>query len=511
MGDVESALAGHAFEHLFIECLGWDYVRANVSLTHQDVHVTLEAVAQKRGFTVFLCPTHRTVLANRPVLRELQRKLRKSYHEHILIHSCETPRKQVWQWATTLAGDRRIVHREHPFFSHEPPPRLLERIAGLSVTLAEEEQTTLPDVLVRVRQALLPDSELNLFAKHPWYATQSDSLAMSVKRGEPGALGRFVEFHMPLARRASRMLVRWFEMDPEDAEQTAMIGLIEAARRFDPERGFQFSTYASYWIRQCCQRYGLEWSLPIRMPPNVFWRCYKLAFKQVRLIASHGEHEGRERFASEIAKAGVSSAHWLAFCHTSGFQPFSDVDKSQRLQLTLVDDVERSLDQTCAKELEEEIQNGLLSLSARQRLILRLRYGFQVNGLELQELAEVLGLRCDRVRRIYAQAEDTLELLLQKINSKSNDHSPLAANDDQISRAVHSLHPQQKVILKLRYGFSPREHTLQEVAEALGLTRERVRQIQAKAEEKLEQLLLRYGFREEATSVSNDLKPDSTE
>ena len=280
MRDIQASLANHAFEHLFIECLGWDRVRSIVSLDVNNGPVELTAIAQKRGFTVFVAPAHRTVLADRQLLRNLQRKLRKTHHEHILIHCCDIPCKQVWQWATTSGDGRRILHREHPFFSNDPPPRLLERLSELAVTFEEEEeQTTLTDVLHRVRHALLPDSDLNLFAKRPEYAAKSDRLAVAMKQGDADAFSEFVEFHMPLARQASRMLVRWFDMDPDDAEQTAMIGLIEAARRFDPERGFQFSTYAGYWIRNACQRYGLEWGLQIRLPPHIFWRCYRLAFE----------------------------------------------------------------------------------------------------------------------------------------------------------------------------------------------------------------------------------------
>ncbi len=150
---------------------------------------------------------------------------------------------------------------------------------GLTVSLQEEEQTTLPDVLDRVRVALLPDSELNLFAKHPSYAAESDRLAMAMKRGEPGARFRRSSSSTCRWRHSSRMLIRWFEMDPDDAEQTAMIGLLEAARRFDPDRGYQFSTYAGYWIRNACQRrYGLEWGLPFHVPTHYFWSCYKLEF-----------------------------------------------------------------------------------------------------------------------------------------------------------------------------------------------------------------------------------------
>lgn len=110
-----------------------------------------------------------------------------------------------------------LTHRDHPFFSDNPPPRLLERLEQLAIPIEQEEQTTLVDVLDRVRTALLPDAEFNLFARRPWYAKESDRLAMELKSGKTGAFGQFVEFHMPLARKASRMLVRWFGMESEDA------------------------------------------------------------------------------------------------------------------------------------------------------------------------------------------------------------------------------------------------------------------------------------------------------
>jgi RNA polymerase sigma factor (sigma-70 family) len=328
VGGIEAALAEHAFEHLFIECLGWDRARSRVSIELQGVKFEIAAVAQKRGFTVFLCPTDRTVLANRALLRKIQQLLRKAHHEHILIHHCPTPRKQVWQWATMIGEQRQILHREHPFFSDDPPPRLLERVRGLEVSFQQEDETMLVDVLHRVRTALLPDSEFNLFARYPKYAEQSDRLAMAMRRGESGAFSAFVELHMPLAKHASRMLVRWFGMDVDDAEQTAMIGLIEATRRFDPERGFQFSTYAGYWLRQACQRYGLLWGLPIRMPPHLFWPCYRLTFTRIKLIATHGECEKVEsQFEQELAAAGISRETWDTFCAARHMGFFSDLSQ----------------------------------------------------------------------------------------------------------------------------------------------------------------------------------------
>lgn len=421
MGGVVAALAEHAFEHLFIECLGWDRLRATTEVTRHDATLQLTTVAQKRGFTVFHCRAHRTVLANRPLLRDVQRQIRRSHHEHILIYSCETPRKQVWQWATTLADGRRILHREHPFFSSDPPKRLIERIEGLAVSFQEEEQTTLPDVLHRVRAALLPDSELNLFAKYPSYAAESDRLAMAMKRGEPGALQAFVEFHMPLARHSSRMLIRWFEMDPDDAEQTAMIGLLEAARRFDPDLGFQFSTYAGYWIRQACQRYGLEWGLPIHVPVHYFWACYKLAFIETELIATYGVQGAREHFERELQEAGVTAQQWRHYCVARHLARFSEIDRRERCKLDRPDRSALLLEDN--DNLRGHIQKALASLHSRHAQILKLRYGFDQPSMSLHEIGDLLGVTRERIRQLQCVAEKKLfEILLA-----SNQHGELDA------------------------------------------------------------------------------------
>lgn len=417
-GDIQTALAKHAFEHLFIECLGWDRLRAHVALEHNGSPIELTSVAQKRGFAVFACPTHRTVLANRRALRHMQRELRKSYHEHILIHYCETPRKQVWQWATLVDGQRRIQHREHPFFSDQPPPRLLERIRGLAVTMAEEEQLTLPDILARVRDALRPDSELQLFAKYPEYAAQSDRLAMAVKRGEPGALQQFVEFHMRLARHNSKVLIRWFDMEPDDAEQTAMIGLIEAARRFDPDRGYLFSTYAGYWIRNACQRYGLKWGLPIHVPTYYFWTCYKLAFIESQLIATHGRQDASEHFERELAEAGVTPEQWRHFCVARQLLRFSEIDKRE---LAKADRPEEPLPVAeDAIRMRDDIDRALKSLHARDAEVLRMRYGFDQEEHTLQEVAVKLGLTRERIRQIQFHAEKKLVRILRRTNKNGD-------------------------------------------------------------------------------------------
>ncbi len=89
-----AALTEHSFEQLFIECLGWDSASTTINIELDDSCFHLSTVAQKRGIAIFNWQAHRTVLANRALLRAVQRQLRRTLHKHILIFYCETPRKQ---------------------------------------------------------------------------------------------------------------------------------------------------------------------------------------------------------------------------------------------------------------------------------------------------------------------------------------------------------------------------------------------------------------------------------
>ena len=117
-------------------------------------------------------------------------------------------------------------------------PGTSRAIAWLRFTLDEESDVTFVDALRRVRLALDATAEQDLFAKRPWYAERSDKLAVAMATGDADATKEFIVLHRPLLCRISRRLVRIIGWIPRDAEQIGVIGLIPAARRFDPERGY---------------------------------------------------------------------------------------------------------------------------------------------------------------------------------------------------------------------------------------------------------------------------------
>jgi RNA polymerase primary sigma factor len=304
-----------------------------------------------------------------------------------------------------LAADgHHVVHREHPFFSHAPPPRLLERLRRLNISIAEEEQLGLIEVVARIREALSPLNEFNLFVRFPNLAAKSDRLAMALKRGEPGAFHRFVEFHLPLARHASKMVRRWVDLDPEDTEQTAMIGLIEAARRFDPERGYQFSTYAGYWLRQSCQRHGIEYGLFIRIPPHIFWPCYRMDRDRRRRYQPAVDRDSDELVTQLCEQHGIDREIWERFVAAQRVIRMSELDKSelrafrQRSSFHLMEDIERT-------DLRDWVEQILNTINRRFAQVLRLRYGLDGFPKTLEEAGAILGVTRERVRQLQKLAE----------------------------------------------------------------------------------------------------------
>ena len=88
-----------------------------------------------------------------------------------------------------------------------------------------------------------------IVSKRAFDAEQWDELPLPIATGESDAFGKFWLLHQPLADHLSKWLQTSYGVDADDAAQIGMIGLIEAARRFDPRRGVPFSAYANYWVR----------------------------------------------------------------------------------------------------------------------------------------------------------------------------------------------------------------------------------------------------------------------
>lgn len=416
MDKLDVQIACHEFKRLFLESLGWDAATGSLTAALEGSSFVFNLIAQKRGLQVLHCTADKYTLFNRRRLRSLQEQLLKSAHEHIVIYSCDEPRKQVWQWAVRLHDGRRLRHREHPFFSAAPPERLLHRLHSMRFTLAEEESLTLIDAVDRVRVALDIEPELDLFVNRPAYAEQSDRLATAMRSGDPQAFREFVSFHLSMARWGAKRWERYSpDLEAEDREQIAMLGLLLAAIRFRPERGFQFSTYAYFWVRQVCQRYGPECSHLIRIPTNALKVCWPIHARLSRLESRGDVHAVAAFIRNLLNDSPSDAAYWRRFCAARSVRLFCDLEPNQRNRATCVDDPAREPAGILAREeMETLIRAAIDTLPSKDARILRLRYGFDGDTKTLEQIAEVFGLTRERIRQRQESAEEKLRPALAK-------------------------------------------------------------------------------------------------
>lgn len=418
MDSLVAPLREHQFPALFIDGLGWDHAHGSATFQVRDRTLDFRVIAQKRGVHGVMCAADRTVLWDRTLLRRFQALVGRLWHEHVLIFFSEEPRKQVWQWAVRQPDGRKLRHREHPFFSDSPPAGFLGRLERLRFSLAEEESVTLLDAVDRVRTALDVSADLDLFARWPSYAVRSNELARAMQSGNPASFRTFVEFHLPLARWVAARWYRGLSLDLEDAEQIATIGLIQAAQRFQPDRGILFSTYAYYWIRQALQRYGPDQAMFIRVPVHVYHECRALQKKFDRLRSSVGDVGiAREQLGLELENPKLAR-YWFCFQRASSVDTLSERKlPAFREARGIVDSVDDPADVATRQASSASIREAISRLHPRQARIVRLRFGFDGPPMTLAEVAEREGVSRERVRQIQEKALERLHRWLDPSRS----------------------------------------------------------------------------------------------
>lgn len=411
MDPIVTHLVGHEFRKLFVEFLGWDRAQGETAVTIDGIGFSFETIAHKRGFKIVHCRADRYTMFNRARLRALQRQLLRVAHEHIVIYSCDDPRKQVWQWAVRMPKGRHVRHREHPFFSPIPPEGLVTRLKGLRFTLAEEEEVTLVDALDRVRGALDTEAELDLFVTRPGYAEQSDRLARAMKGGGKEAFHAFVLFHRRLARWGAKRMQRWFGMDEDEAEQIGMVAVLRAAKRYRPELGYQFSTYATRAIYQQCERDGPVENLTIGMPTLVYWQHVRLARRLDCLDARSGPGSSSRCLGWMAQRDGRFGLRWEKVARALNVRSLSDRREAEYRSAheLVIPDKRRSTEIEHAIECLDAALDKLPPEDAR---IIRMRYGLDGTALTLEEVGKMLGLTRERIRQRQVKIERALRILL---------------------------------------------------------------------------------------------------
>jgi RNA polymerase primary sigma factor len=236
-------------------------------------------------------------------------------------------------------------------------------------------------------------------------AAEEVELAKRVERGDVAAKAQMINANLRLVVSIAKRYQRP-GMALGDLIQDGIIGLNRAVEKFDWRKGFKFSTYATWWIRQACQRAVANQARTIRVPTHVHERRVKLARERRKFELE----EGREPTAEELAEATG-----LELQHVEEALAVAEVSASLNQAVGSEGDGELGdlfADPSASDPAEEagdalrrqEVRAAVRTLPERERRILELRFGFDGQQQPLEAIGRELGITRERVRQLEQSA-----------------------------------------------------------------------------------------------------------